>query len=231
MLVPKIEKQNGKEVRVDEIIIDSILEKESFYDVEILFSDKAKNKFVKRIERIIRSSFEYRNYIGILKNELNLTKCTFLPEIDISSIRVSLEFHHYPFTLYDLVAIEVDRQIFDGKKFIDPFEVADTIMALHYKNLVGLVPLSATVHELVHAGKKFVNKKFVYGNYEKYMDKYAKYINDEYNEKISQINDLSAREDDGEDIDGNILDLNFLKVTVNDIERPKKINVEVPEIA
>lgn len=231
MLVPKIEKQNGKEVHIDEIIIDSIQTKEGFFNVDILFSEKAKSKFIKRIEKIIRQSYEYRNYIGILKSELNLTKCTFLPGIDINAVRVGIEFHHYPFTLYDLVAIEIEKDIMEHRKFIDPFEIADRVMINHYKNLIGLVPLSATVHELVHAGKKFVNKKYVYGNYLKYIDNYEKYLNDEYLAKLEQLNELSKREDEGEDIDGNILDLNFLKVTVKDIEQAKKINVEVVDIA
>ena len=231
MLVPKIETQNGKEIHVDEIIIDSIDIKESFYDVEILFSEKAKSKFIKKIEKIIRSSYEYRTYIGILKNELNLTKCTFLPEIDISAIKVSLEFHHYPFTLYDLVAIEIEKDINCNNKFIDPFDIADRVMINHYKNIIGLVPLSATVHQLVHDGKKFVNKKYIYGNYEKFIDKYAKSITEEYSSKIEQINELSRREDEGEDIDGNILDLSFLEVTVKDIEKAKKIDTEVQDIA
>lgn len=231
MLVPKIETQNGKEVHVDEIIIDSIDIKENFYDVEILFSEKSKRNFIKKIERIIRSSYEYRTYIGILKNELNLTKCTFLPEIDISAIKVSLEFHHYPFTLYDLVAIEIEKDIMNNKKFIDPFDIADRVMINHYKNIVGLVPLSATVHQLVHDSKKFVNKKYIYGNYEKFIDKYIKSIDEETTYKLEQINELSRREDEGEDIDGNILDLSFLKVNVKDIEKAKKINVEVQDIA
>lgn len=231
MLVPKIEKQNGQDVRVDEIIIDTITTKAAYYDIDINFSEKSKDKFIKRIEKIIRGSVEYRTYIGILKNELNLTKCSFLPGIDISTIRISLEFHHYPFTLYDLVAIEVNKEMNSGKKFIDPFDIADRIMILHYKNLVGLVPLSTTVHELVHAGKKFVNKKYVYGNYLKYIDNNAKFINDEYMDKIQQINDISEREDNGENIDGDILEKNFLQVTVRDIEKAKKIDVVQDEIA
>lgn len=231
MLVPKIEKQNGQDVRVDEIVIDSISSKAIYYDVDINFSEKSKDKFIKRIEKIIRGSLEYRTYIGILKNELNLTKCSFLPGIDISTVRISLEFHHYPFTLYDLVAIEVNKEMTKGKKFIDPFDIADRIMILHYKNLVGLVPLSTTVHELVHAGKKFINRKYVYGNYLKYIQNNEKYINDEYMDKLQQINDISEREDNGENIDGGILDLNFLEVTVRDIEKPKKINIVQDEIA
>jgi hypothetical protein len=230
MLVPKFENNKTQIVETDDITIESINIKEGFYNMDILFSEKAKTNFIKKIEKIIRQSYEYRNYIGLLKNELNITKCTFLPGIDINTVKVGIEFHHYPFTLYNLVAIEVEKDIKQNKKCIDPFDIADRVMIYHYKNLVGLVPLSGTVHELVHAGKKFVNKKYVYGNYEKYIEKNMKYLS-EYTEKLDQINELSRREDEGEDIDGNVLDLNFLKVIVSDIEPPKRIKQEVSDIA
>ena len=51
-------------------------------------------------------------------------------------------------------------------------------MGLHYKNQVGLVPLSITVHQLVHDGKIFIPLQNVYGNYLDFIEEYGAYISD-----------------------------------------------------
>ena len=130
-----------------------------------------RDKYVKSIERIIRSSYEYSTYIGILKNKMDLTRCRFIPDVDITETKgLSLEIHHYPFTLYELVDYKINQLEELGRltDTFNPFLVARAVMQMHYQGRVGLVPLSVTVHELVHDGDIFVplTDKFVFGNWE-----------------------------------------------------------------
>jgi hypothetical protein len=55
--------------------------------------------------------------------------------------------------------------------------IAEEVLRLHYENLVGLVPVSKTAHQLIHNTEKlFVPLNMVYGNYGKFLEKYDKYI-------------------------------------------------------
>lgn len=234
MLVPKIEQnvlvsENSELTRVIEI--DSINIKPEFYDVDNALDDKERDKFIKYVEKIVRKSPEYKTYIGFLKNELNLTKCTFMPQIDINEIKnVGLEFHHYPFTLYDLVSIIVDNKIINNEIKLDPFLISEEIMKLHYENVVGLVPLSKTVHELVHAGKLFIPLNYVFGNYEKFLNKYNWNING-FGDKLGIIKQMSENIENGQDNDLFSIQKIFTEINVKDIETPKYIEVEKLEYA
>lgn len=190
----------------------------TIYNVEALLDEKELDKFIKKIEKMVRSSYEYKLYIYTLKTVLNYTTCTFIPKIDINEIKgVPIEFHHYPFTLYDLVSIEVNSLIEKEVTELNPFEITDKIIKLHFQNLVGLVPLLETVHELVHDGKKFINTKYVKGDYKAYLEKFSKKIPEEFKDKVQNLEYLSKQEDEGVDIDGNILDIKILNV-INTID-------------
>jgi hypothetical protein len=44
--------------------------------------------------------------------------------------------------------------------------------------MVGLIPLSVTVHELVHNGNLFIPLQNVYGNYLQFLEEYGEYVSD-----------------------------------------------------
>ena len=123
---------------------------------EIFFIESSMDKYIKYIEKLVRNSYEYRNYIWTLKNEFDINRCKFLKDIDIQKTGVGLEFHHYPFTLYDIVFLTITDKINRYGQFesniTDAWKLAEEITRLHYENKVGLVPLTTTVHELVHNG-------------------------------------------------------------------------------
>ena len=230
MLVPDIKSVNTDKNNSYTIYVeDDGSPNGSMYNYEILTDNKEKDKFVKSIERIIRQSYEYKNFIGILKNVYGYTSSTFFKRIDIRDTKVPIEFHHYPFTLYDLVSIEVDFEIDKGETEIDPLKIAERVMKYHYQLMVGLVPLSETEHELVHDGKKFVNIDEVKGDFEAYLEKFDHKIPDEFKEKIQNLKYLSKQENEGVDIDGNILDLNFLSVINEDDDNEGLYYLEMDE--
>jgi hypothetical protein len=121
------------------------------------FDEKGTRKFIKNIESLIRSSREYKNYIEQLRtNFQHLNQDAVLG--NISTLDTDLEFHHYPFSLYDICEIIVLKGASE-QKLESSFTAAKKIMDIHYKNLIGLVPLTKTNHELAHDGKIFLSTK------------------------------------------------------------------------
>jgi len=155
---------------------------------------KAFNKFIKEIEKFVRGSVEYRGYIGYLKEELDITTCTFLPNVDISEIKgVGIEFHHYPFTLYDICSTVVMKRANMGEHCLSAFVIADEVMKLHYENKVGLVPLSQTVHELAHSGEVFISIDKVFGDIKSFVQEYKNGIEDELKTQLKHLITLSKK--------------------------------------
>jgi hypothetical protein len=143
------------------------------------------NKTIKFIERQVRNSYEYRSYTKYLKEELDLTKCALIPSLDTKTLAVTLEFHHFPFTLYDISEIVVRKMIDESAEgSVSTFDVSNRIVEEHYKNNIGLVPLTSTLHEMAHNGAVFIPMDKVNGNYKQFMINYDKFIGKELREKI-----------------------------------------------
>lgn len=231
MLVPDINnlvsKSNQEE---NEIIIDNINDKISLYDIVDLENEKERKALIRKVESLVRTSPEYRKFLTFLRNNLNLNKCTFHPDVDTEVLKkTKIEFHHYPFTLYEIVDTIIEKQSKENP-IINPFNVAEEVMELHFDLKVGLVPLSKTLHELVHSGKKFVNLKYVHGSYLKFISSYSEYINDNLLDNWNELKLLSEKEDNGE-LEDNILEDIRLKIVMNGIEPAKEIKVENNQIA
>jgi hypothetical protein len=157
-------------------------------------NDKHLMRYIKSIESLVRSSFEYRNYIKYLKEEQDLTGCKFFTKIDGKNIRkVSIEFHHYPFNLYEIVETVLKKQTNDYENPAYTFDIANEVARLHYENMIGLVPLSKTVHELAHAGEIFINFDLVFGDVQKFIDDYNDYIDEELLTAINKLSLLSEK--------------------------------------
>lgn len=165
---------------------DSSIEKETinlkqteyggkYYDLD---NDKDRFKFISTVERICRSSMEYKQLIEFLKVNMNMNFCSFFHNVSRNingTAKVRIEIHHEPFTLYDIVAIILNDRI-ENEKYISIFDIADEVMEVHYKGYVGLVPLSETVHELVHNGKIFIPLQFIDEGFNLFYRKYKKTI-------------------------------------------------------
>ena len=115
---------------------------------------KFKQKFIKRIEKVVRSSLEYKDYIRFLKENMELDKCAFFQAVTSnrknSKSKITIEIHHEPFTLYEICAVILNKFIKEGLP-IDDLAIADEVLECHYNNLVGLIPLSATIHQMYHS--------------------------------------------------------------------------------
>ena len=211
MKVPKVEATSNSEL--NQGITYKLINLETISKCVSEFIDynneKEYKKYIKSIEKIIRGSNEYRKYIKYLKQEIELTNCNFFTNIDISEIKgVSIEFHHYPFTLYDVVDITIRRLSDKFTKQVTQFDVAEEVMMMHFKNEIPLVPLSKTVHDLAHTGDVFINLNDVFGDLNLFEKKYSEHINEDLKVKINVLKNLSNEL--GYDIEDNkILDKSF----------------------
>jgi len=163
---------------------------ESFY-FDKFFEEKEYKKFIKNIERLVRASKEYKNYVEDLRATVSALNVDNILSY-ITSNDAVLEFHHYPFSLYDIVDTIVLQKFFDMDDFTS-FDVGKEVMECHYENLIGLVPLSTTNHELVHAGELFLSTKQIFGDYRAFIAEYPEGISDDLKVKITEMEELSVK--------------------------------------
>ena len=69
--------------------------------------------------------------------------------------------------------------------------VAKEILYLHYRLAVGLIPLSETVHDLVHNGYIFIPVQNVMGMYDMFYNEYLSYIPEETRDLYNRILNFS----------------------------------------
>jgi hypothetical protein len=186
----------------------------------VIFSDKDRIKFIKTVEKVIRSSMEYKEYIKYLKDVIDMTKCSFFTNINSENAKkkISIEIHHEPFTLFDLVSIVYIRHKSMGRD-PNPLLIAEEVMKLHYQDRVGLIPLSVTVHELVHNGKLFIPLQCVAGNYLEFLKEYMDDIDPELQSILKKKIEMSK-----EVVDTSILQKRFVYLEVEGFRLPQLIS-------
>lgn len=136
---------------------------------------KSVRKYIARIEKVIRTSTEYRSLICFLKDSGEMNQDSFLYVSGDENQRVHIELHHEPVTLYDMVWAIYNRRL-QNRESIHEDMVAKEVMYNHYKLHVGLIPLAKTVHELVHNGFLFIPCKYVLGNWKQFVEDYRDYM-------------------------------------------------------
>jgi len=179
----------GKKIATDtmqKIVLQSI---PSF--VNNTYVTDAQNDNVHKMITLIRQSMEYKQYMRYLKQNMNFTRCMFLPGItsDISTksvASVQIDIHHTPFKLDDIVRTICNKHIIDHG-YADEFKVGDEVMALHYRNLIGLVPVSKSCHEMIHHDEFDVHPALVYGMWKQYIEEYKEFFTDTGNLVLERL--------------------------------------------
>lgn len=184
--------------------------------------DKELKKYFKAVEYEVRNSFEYREMIQYIKDNYDMSHCSFLKVGKDNDIRI--EVHHYPFTLYDIVIIVYRKRIYYQEK-LDVQMIAKECTMLHYKLLVGLIPLSKTVHQLVHDSRLFIPVTNVLGRYNKFIELYKPFC-EEYLDIIAKLEEYSQSHSM---LENNILDPNIITVTAeqNSYRLPDMSNINI----
>lgn len=163
------------------------------FDIEDydFFDPKDMNKFISDVERGVRTSFEYRNFINFVRENMDMNKCSFYENVNnIDTFKISIELHHEPFSLYDMCVIVYNKRVF-YRECLDLEAVCKEVMYLHYCVLVGLIPLSVTVHELVHNNYLFVPSDKVFGNYREFRNMYEPFMTPENKDILDRIEEYT----------------------------------------
>ena len=180
LVIPENKVKNGV-VTVD----DDVLNEDPF-DEKWVINDGNRIDRIKYFETLIRGSFEYRWFIDTLKNTLDVKHCVFFRGYSITN-GMKLEFHHHPFTLFDYTDAVVTRQMEENDvDYVIEQKVCEEVVKLHYRFMVGLVPLDPTSHELVHDGKLDIHPMLVKGDYNRFFEEYNKYIPDATKSKYTE---------------------------------------------
>lgn len=204
-------------VRKESISTPSVME----YNIQ-LNTDREKVKYTKRIETIVRSSLEYRDYINFLKDYVDMNRCAFFKGVENGNgSRVRIEVHHEPLTLFDIVQTVINKYIKQGIPLNDLF-IADEVLSLHYLNNVGLVPLSKSVHQIVHHGTDIIIPlTVVYGDYKKFLKDYEDYIDENLCYKLEQK--LRETKHINREKLEDVLTPTFVYIDVDGFELPQRI--------
>ena len=151
------------------------------FDIEDydLTKSKTLTRFFFAVERIVRSSWCYKRLTEFLRNNADMRSCAFYKNVNnIDTTGIHVHIHHEPFTLFDIVSVVYQKRL-ACHETVDEEDVAQEVMWNHYRMTVGLIPLSETVHELVHNGFLFIPTTTPYGYYKKFVVDYEPFIDRE----------------------------------------------------
>ncbi len=166
---------------------------DSVYDLD---DEKDFQKYLKEVEKAVRTSIEYRRFISYLRDYMDMDRCAFFKDTtrDRDS-KVKIEIHHYPFTLYDICKIVYNKRTFYGES-VEREMVAKEVMQLHYQLVVGLIPVSKTIHELAHNEWIFIPVDKVLGNWKAFRDAYKDFMEADQYDVIERIIEYSEEYED-----------------------------------
>lgn len=217
MILYKSAKNNGPKRDVGKRTININIEEFPERPQYNFKTNKDRVKFIKYVETMIRSSYEYKEYMKFLKTRMDYNKCAILNGIrNENGKRYSIEIHHEPFNLFSLVDIAVNKR----QKLEEPlnvFDIAEEIMEYHYSNKVGLIPLSKTMHELVTNGKIFIPLQYIYQDYKGYYEENAEFITPVIDDMLDTKIQMSLKCDK---IQSNVLEPEFVYLDVDGFEFP-----------
>ena len=161
-----------------------------------LSDSKQLHKFFLYIDRVVvRHSHLYKRLINFLREHVDMNCCSFYKNINnIDTNSIHIEIHHEPFTLFDIVNIVYSKRLALHEPLTEN-QIAKEVLWNHYRMAVGLIPLSETVHELVHNGFIFIPTTSVFGYYKKFYEDYKDFI-DPSIKKVLQYNEQASLEYD-----------------------------------
>lgn len=186
-----------------------------------LFNEKDFKKYIDDIERMVRSSREYREAVQYMRKFINMNTSLFFKNVNnIETAKIKIELHHYPFTLYD-IALTVFNKRNRLQEPLDIELVAKEVAYLHYFLIVGLVPLSKTEHKLVHNQALFIplilnGNSIVLGDYNKFVDMYSQDIPEDAMARFNTYKELTKNYNQAINVDILKVSPTYLQLPGND---------------
>ena len=160
-----------------------------------LNDEKEFSYYLRDIEKTVRGSFEYQQMVRFLRENVDMNQCSFFESVsNIDSTSIRIEIHHEPLSLYDICNIIVRKREHFGES-LEVEYVAKEVMYCHYAMCVGLIPLSETVHELVHNQYLFIPNDRVFGNWRHFVNMYRDYMSTDELRTLEKIEELTQMYD------------------------------------
>ena len=101
--------------------------------------------------------------------------------------------------------------------------VAYEVLWVHYSLMLGLIPLSETVHELVHTNYIFVPTDRVYGYYKQFVQTYYNYIDPELLDRLDELERLTV-EGNQDSIYKEVLEKKYIAVDMGENSQLDKLH-------
>ena len=153
-----------------------------------LSDPKIRNAFIKSVEKEVRTSRLYKQYIDYLKRKVGLTHCSVFGNIESKKgDKVKVEMHHGPiFTLYDYVSILLEKRLRDKTAEINTFDIAREVLDLHKRKLVQTVMLCESVHKSMDNKKlaPFIPLDMTFGNLYEFIVEYGEYFSPQHRAEL-----------------------------------------------
>lgn len=127
-------------------------------------TERELDSFVRNVEKLVRGCWEYKEWISSLRLQ-GAYRCIF-DEATLES--ATIEVHHTPYTLYDLVLVVINTY----PTILNSLIIAYKTIEMHTLNLVGWVPLCKTCHERVHNEDLKVPVREMRGMYAEIQNRY-----------------------------------------------------------
>ena len=143
---------------------------------------------VKRVERVIRSSAEYRDFIFFMKSNLNVNHCSYYEGYSMAN-GLTIELHHSPFTLFNITEAVMAKSMKDNG-YWETFRIAAEVTLLHYEFKIGLTPLNPTAHKLIHNQVLKVHPKIIIGDWKSFYGEYQAYLSEDANHNYLEAIEL-----------------------------------------
>jgi len=146
-------------------------------------SEKEFDRVIKAVEKLVRYSYEYREWVSYIVDNLGYNYCALTEEV-MGECDISI--HHHPINLYTVSKAIILDFLSKNQKFCT-FDVAIKIIELHFQNRIGYVPLLNSLHEKYHNGFLSIPIELVHGDY-KYLLQTYKIDEQEYDRILELCN-------------------------------------------
>jgi len=140
------------------------------------------NKFIKNCEKLIRGCLEYKLWRNYITDVLQIQSCAITEE---NMSETNIDVHHHPASLFTIVKSLVNEKLENEKPFCS-FDICVKVIELHFKNIVGFVPLLSDLHAKYHNGFLNIPKSLIKGNYNSYLEEYSKYLDEDDLDNIKE---------------------------------------------
>ena len=124
-------------------------------------SEKEFDVFIKSVERLVRFSIEYKLWVSYITDSLGYNKCVLTHE---KMAECDLDVHHHPINLYTVTKCVINDYLNREQKFTT-FEIATSVIELHYQNKIGYMVLLSDLHKKFHGGFQKLPIDYVNGDF------------------------------------------------------------------